>query len=126
MRRPALLFISLCLAPLVLAAQQTTPPPAPPPAPVPHDSVQGAVRVVELSSRTLEVTTGVGFALRIVRLAVPAGVPVTDEAKDAPIPLSTLKPGDIVRVLFGGPPARYIAYSIERVGRMETGPDATP
>ena len=121
MRRSALLCISLCLAPLVLAAQQTTPTPVPP-----HDSVQGAVRVVDLSSRTLEVTTGVGFALRVVRLAVPAGIPVTDEAKDAPIPLSTLKPGDIVRVLFGGRPARYVAYSIERVGRMETGPDATP
>ena len=121
MRRSALLCISLCLAPLVLAAQQTRPTPVPP-----HDSVQGAVRVVDLSSRTLEVTTGVGFALRVVRLAVPAGIPVTDEAKDAPIPLSTLKPGDIVRVLFGGRPARYIAYSIERVGRMETGPDATP
>jgi len=126
MQRPALLSFALLLVPLALAAQQPTAPAAAATPATPHDSVQGAVRVVDLSSRTLEVTTGVGFALRVVRLAVPAGVPVTDEAKDAPIPLSTLQPGDIVRVLFGGRPARYIAYSIERVGRMETGPDATP
>jgi len=123
MQRPALLCFALLLGPVPLAAQQTTAPGA---AALPHDSVQGAVRVVDPRSRTLEVTTGVGFALRVVRLAVPAGVPITDEAKDVPIPLGTLKPGDIVSVLFGGRPSRYVAYSIERVGRMETGPDATP
>src|SRR6266567_1777718 len=35
----------------------------------PHDSVQGAVRVVDVRGRTIEVTTGVGMALRVVRLA---------------------------------------------------------
>jgi hypothetical protein len=131
MQRFAFLSFVVLLAPVSLAAQQTTPPaPAAPAAPaaVPHDSVRGAVRLVDLRSRTLEVITGVGFALRVVRLAVPVGVPVKDRAEAAAIALAELKPGDIVRVLFGGRggPTRYVAYTIERVGRMETGPDARP
>ena len=126
MQRSALLSFVVLLAPFSLAAQQTTPP-APATA-APHDSVRGAVRLVDVRSRTLEVTTGVGFALRVVRLAVPVGVPVKDRGEDAAIPLAELKPGDIVRVSFGGRggPTRYVAYTIERVGRMETGPDRTP
>lgn len=123
MRRPALPFISLCLAPFVLAAQQPTPPPRPV---APHDSIQGAVQRVDAGRRTLDVTTGVGFALRVVQLQVPMSVPVVDKEKDAPIPLRELKPGDVIRVLFGVRSGRDVAYTIERLGRMETGPDATP
>ncbi|MEX2157123.1 MAG: hypothetical protein WD773_09810 [Gemmatimonadales bacterium] len=124
MRRPAFLFLSMCLAPVVLAAQQPTPPP--PPAPAGHDSLQGAVQRIDAGRRTLDVTTGVGFALRVVQLEVPMGVPVVDKEKDAPIPLRELKPGDVIRVLFGVRSGRDVAYTIERLGRMETGPDATP
>jgi hypothetical protein len=107
------------IAPFVLAAQQPT---------APHDTVRGAIRAVDVRARMLEVTTGVGFALRIVRLQVPAGVPITDreDGQPEPIGLGTLKPGDVVRAVFGGRPTGFVAYTIERLGRMETGVDSTP
>ena len=67
--------------------------------------------------------TGVGLALRVVRLQVPAAVPITDRkgALGAPINLAKLKPGDVIRVSFGSRPTGLVAYTIERVGRMEVG-----
>jgi hypothetical protein len=90
----------------------------------PSHNVQGAVRVVDVRARALEVTTGIGMALRVVRIQVPAAVRVT--ATGAVLTLSQLAPGDIVRVSYGGTPGGYLAYTIERVGRMETGAGGTP
>ncbi len=90
----------------------------------PTHNVQGAVRVVDVRGRALEVTTGVGMALRVVRLQVPAEVRVT--AAGAALSLGKLAPGDIVRVSYGGTPGGYRAYTIERVGRMATGLEARP
>ena len=89
----------------------------------PHDSIRGAVRMVDVQARTLEVVTGVGYAVRLVRLQVPAEVPIA-AAGVATLRLGDLKPGDIVEASFGGP--NFVAYSIRRVGRMETGPGETP
>jgi len=96
------------------------------PAPLnpPTHNVQGAVRVVDVRGRAVEVTTGVGMALRVVRLEVPADVRVT--ARGAALSLSQLAPGDIVRVSYGGKSGGYLAYTIERVGRMATGVEGTP
>ncbi len=125
----------LCLfASFPLAGQQRTAPPAAsrpaaPAAPAaPHDSVRGAVSAVDLRARTLDITTGVGFALRIVRLQVPADVPITDreDGQREPMRLAELKPGDIVRATFGGRQAGLVAYVIERVGRMDRGVESTP
>ena len=93
--------------PLAATAQQ----------PAPVHSAQGAVRVVDVRGRALEVTTGIGFALRVVRLQVPANVPVS---------LGQLRPGDIVRVTYGARPRGNVLYTIERLGRMETGLERTP
>jgi len=128
MHRATLVSLALLAAPLALPAQQPT---APPPAPVPaasHDTVLGAIRAVDVRARTLEVTTGVGFAIRIVRLQVPAGVPITDREDGQPevIGLGALKSGDVIRARFGGGPRGFVAYTIERVGRMETGVGPTP
>jgi hypothetical protein len=90
----------------------------------PTQNVQGAVRSVDVRGRALEVTTGVGMALRVVRLQLPADTRVT--AAGVALPLSQLAPGDIVRVSYGGRPGGYVAYTIERVGRMATGLDMTP
>ena len=119
MPRLSLLSLTLLLAPVGLAAQQPT---------APHDSVRGAIRAVDVRARTLDVTTGVGFALRVVRLQVPAGVPITDSQAARPdsIGLAQLKPGDVVRATFGGRPTGLVAYTIQRVGRMETGVESTP
>ena len=89
-----------------------------------HDSVRGAVRVVNLRGRAVEVTTGVGHAVRVVRLQIVAETRLT--ADGATLPLSQLQPGDIVRVSFGARPSGYVAYAIERLGRMATGLERAP
>jgi len=73
MHRLTFLSLASFLAPLTLSAQ-TRPI-------VPHDSVRGSIRTVDVRTRTLEVTTGVGFALRVVRLQVPADVPITNKER---------------------------------------------
>ena len=117
MHRVTLLSLASFIAPLALAAQQPAAPTAP------HDSVRGAIRAVDVRARTVEVTTGVGLALRVVRLEVPASVPITDRkgGQGEPIQLAQLKPGDVIRVAFGGRQTGWVAYTIERVGRMEAG-----
>lgn len=120
MRRFALLsYLVLSAAFRPVAAQQT-----PAPAPAPHDSLRGAVRSVNVRGRAVEVTTGVGYALRVVRLQI--GVDTRVLAAGAALPLAQLQPGDIVRVSYGARPTGYVAYTIERVGRMATGEGAMP
>jgi hypothetical protein len=116
------LFLSAPLA----GQQRTAPPPARPLAP--HDSVRGTVSAVNLRDHTLDVTTGVGFALRLVRLQVPPDVPITDResAQPEPMRLAELKPGDIVRATFGGRQTAVVAYAIERIGRMDRGVEPAP
>ena len=92
----------------------------------PHDSVRGAVRLVDTKNRALEVTTGMGMALRIVRLQVRATVPVTTTPGRDQLALSDLKPGDVVRVTFGARPSGWVAYTIERIGRMTSGIEPRP
>jgi hypothetical protein len=109
---------SVCIIaafPLVATAQQPA---------APAHNVQGAVRVVDVRGRALEVTTGVGMALRVVRIQVPAEVRVT--ARGAALSLGQLAPGDIVRVSYGGRSGGFLAYTIERVGRMATGLEVAP
>jgi len=120
MDRVTLLSLASFIAPLALAAQQPTAPTVPT---APHDSVRGAIRAVDVRARTVEVTTGVGLALRVVRLEVPASVPIPDRkgGQGEPIQLAQLKPGDVIRVAFGGRQTGWVAYTIERVGRMEAG-----
>ena len=114
MRRITLLSLGSFFIPFAVAAQQVAPT-------APHDSVRGAIRTVDVRTRTLEVTTGVGFALRVVKLQVPSGVPITDRQSAQPqlIGLGALQAGDVIRVAFGGRATGFVAYTIERVGRME-------
>jgi len=104
----------LLLVPVAAAAQQ-------PPAAPPHATVQGAVRTVDPRTHTLEVTTGVGMALRVVRLTLAAETRIT--AGGAPLAAALLRPGDLVRVAYGARPGGFVAYTIERRGTMATGPD---
>ena len=103
-----LTFALVCLLlPAAAAAQQRA---------APHDTVQGAVRSVDARKRTVEVTTGVGMSLWVVRLQVPPELQVTSAG--AELPLAALQAGDVVRVSYGSRPAGFVAYTIERVGRM--------
>lgn len=106
-------FFFLAAQPMTGSAQQA-----------PHDSLKGAVRVVDVRGRALEVTTGVGMALRVVRLQVSADTRVT--AAGADWSLAQLRPGDIVRVSYGARPTGFVAYTIERVGTMASGTDGAP
>lgn len=131
MYRSMRISIALLVAPVALGAQQPTQQSAATPAvapAAPHDTVRGAIRAVDVRTRTLEVTTGVGFALKLVRLQVPADVPITDREDATPdrITLGELKRGDVVRATFGARPSGFVAYTIERVGKMETGVASTP
>lgn len=112
MNRVALVSFFIIAAPPTAATAQQPPPPPPPPA---THSVQGTVRVVDVRGRAFEVTTGVGMALRVVRLQVPADTRVT--AAGAALALAGLQAGDIVRVSYGARPGGYVAYTIERVER---------
>ena len=130
MPRITLLTLAALVAPFALSGQQLTAPPAPATT-SPHDSVHGAIHAVDVGARTLDVKTGVGFALRIVRLQVPVDVPITDRAdgggaQPARIGLNALKPGDVIRATFGSRPTGLVAYVIQRVGRMDTGVGSTP
>src|SRR3989442_15830286 len=128
MRQIALLFSALLAAQAVAAQQPQAPQPAPTPPAAPHDSVRGAIRAIDVRARTVEVTTGVGYALRVVVLQVPASVPITAAVagQRQPIGLAALKLGDVVRASFGGQRAPFVAYTIERIGRVETGVESTP
>ena len=99
-------LLIIAAAPSTAALQQ---------APPPTHNVQGAVRTVDVRSRALEVTTGVGMALRVVRVLVPADVRVVSAG--APLPFARLQAGDLVRVSYGSRPSGYVAYTIERLER---------
>ncbi|OLC05621.1 MAG: hypothetical protein AUH42_07165 [Gemmatimonadetes bacterium 13_1_40CM_70_11] len=120
MNRPTFLFFLLLASAVAIrpaAAQQAAPPP-------PHDSLQGTVQRVDVPARALEITTGVGMALRVVRLRVAAETRLT--AAGAALPLAQLRPGDIVRASFGTRPGGFVAYTIVRVGRLTAGPQGRP
>ena len=61
--------------------------------------------------RALEVTTGVGFACRLVRVRVPKGCVI--RVKGAPGTFADLKPGDVVRTQYRQNGERNIAETVE-------------
>jgi hypothetical protein len=60
----------------------------------PMERVVGTVRAFDSRTRTLVVMTGVGYALRVVRITIPPGVTIRGPALNPP----ALEPGCIVRV----------------------------
>src|SRR2546428_769382 len=122
MRRVTLLSLASFLTPVALTAQQRPL--------VPHDSVQGAVRAVDMRARSVEVTTGVGFALRVLRLQVPPTVPITSANGDEVEHMATWFPRERAGAMCdeladkGGPvfqdsvtPALHAALGIDREPR---------
>src|SRR5262245_21420461 len=135
MRTIASLVVTLLIATLLagVAAQQPTapPPPAPQATPAPavtHDTVRGAIRAIDVNARTVDITSGVGFAIHVVQLRLPTSLPITDResGQAESIRLGELRLGDVIRASFGGQVAPFVAYTFERVGRMVTGVDSLP
>lgn len=124
MPRTASFLVVLASVALPPAAYpQTTPPPPPVSSPF-SDTVVAAVQRVNARGRTIEVTTGVGLALRVLRLQVPVETPIT--AGGAALRFELIAPGDVLRVSFGARQTGYVAYTIERIGHMTTGRESTP
>lgn len=120
----------LALAALLLSfgARSSPPTPAPPSAPAATGepaSLNCTVRSVDLKARTVDVITGVGYALRQYRmkLAPACEISVAGAAAD----LDSLKPGGIVRVRYQPVPAtpkvpaHLMAVAIEVVHPNEMG-----
>jgi hypothetical protein len=76
-------------------------------------SIQGTVATLQPETGSLDVVTGVGMALRIVRLAAPPSARIVSGG--AGVPLSALKRGDIVRVQCHISGEQLIADRIEKV-----------
>lgn len=120
-RHPASLerpTITALLATLLLAPHlAASPPPPPPPYPLVHqpaaDTIVGTLHTLDVTRATLRVTTGVGMALRMVELRFTADTRVT--AGGAALEITSLRPGDVVRVVGGAQPEGRVAYTIERL-----------
>jgi len=82
------------------------------------------VRSVDVKARTVEVITGVGYALRLYRMKV---APTCDIQVGGTAGPNGPKPGTIVRIRFAkapaGPktPAPWVATSIESVPNLDAG-----
>jgi hypothetical protein len=95
--RRAPLFI-LCFS-LFLSGAASAAPPSPaatPAATVPSATLTATVQSVDGQARTLQVVTGVGHALRVVKISWKEAPTVKAAAAGAG--MSQLKPGDLVRV----------------------------
>jgi hypothetical protein len=77
-------------------------------------TVTATIRSVDESARTVDLLTGVGHALRIVRISVAEDCQI--RVKAATAGLWDLKPGDICRVQFRKTAARNVAERIEVQG----------
>lgn len=125
-RTPLWSGLLLTLAVLALAFGPRSSPPASAPAVPPEPPAAGGepaylnctVRAVDTKARTIDVITGVGYALRQYRMGVAPACEITVGGSEAD--LKSLKPGTIIRVRYqpvavGKAAARLIATSIETV-----------
>ena len=105
MKRPANLAIGLLCSLAFAAADQ------PKAGPV---TIQGTIQAVQPATGAVDVITGVGMALRLVRIQTSAateGMRAGPAAGAAPAPL---KPGDVVRVVGHRTDGGIVADRIER------------
>jgi len=103
----------LCFSVFLSGAVSAAPPSptATPAAPLPSATLTGMVQSVDAQARTLEVVTGVGYALRVVKLSWKEAP--TMKAAAAGAGMSQVKPGDLVRVEYGKAPEGNVVKSIE-------------
>ena len=132
MKKRASIWSGLLLTLVVLAlgfGAHSAPPTSAPAAPQPVSGepayLNCTVRAVDVKARSVEVITGVGYALRQYRMSVAPACEISVGGSAAE--LGNLKPGTIVRVRYqpvpAGPkaPARLMATAIETVRFSETG-----
>lgn len=101
---PALLVLLLTLTPPTHPATHAA------------QTYQGAVHAVQSRPAGLDLITGVGFALRLVRMRT---LPATSvDSAGTTIPLGHVKPGDIVRTDCRMTDAGLVADHIEKLGPL--------
>lgn len=83
------------------------------PASTVQDTLVGAVRSVDYQTNTVEVLTGVGFAIRVERVHVEPPMRVTIEGESRP--LADLRRGQVVRVAYRETDDGKVATSVEVV-----------
>jgi hypothetical protein len=99
-------------APPSPAATPTAPPPsATAAAPLPSATITATVQSIDAQARTLEVVTGVGYALRVVKISWKEAPTVKAAAAGAG--MAQLKPGDLVRVEYTKSPEGNVVRTIE-------------
>lgn len=111
--RPALLStlsLAVGLSGGALSFAQS-PVPATPPGSSSPIALTATVRSVDAKARTLEVVTGVGPALRVMRFS--CGERVLVKTAGGTAPLAQLKPGDLVRVEYAKGAEGNAATTIE-------------
>ncbi len=105
--RPALALLSLLSITIPAIA---LPSPSPPAAREAQGFMVGTVRAIDTKARTLEVVTGVGHAVRLMRMQVSRDCVIKDARKAAQ--LGNIRRGRIVRV-------QYMVAAQVREGRVQ-------
>lgn len=116
---PGAPILSVCLATFLSGAASAAPPspaatPAATPAPAATASpatLTATVQSVDAQARTLQLVTGVGHALRVVKLSWEATPPTVKAAAGAG--MAQLKAGDLVRVEYAKGPEGNVVRTIE-------------
>jgi hypothetical protein len=108
-------FLTLCFSVFLSGAASAAPPSpaATPAAPLPAATLMATVQSIDAQARTLEVVTGVGYALRVLKLSWKETPTPTVKAAAAGTGMSQLKPGDLVRVEYVKAPEGNVVKTIE-------------
>ena len=110
-------FLTLCFSVFLSGAASAAPPSpaATPAAPLLSATLTATVQSIDAQARTLEVVTGVGYALRVVKLSWKEAPTVKAAATGAG--MAQLKPGDLVRVEYGKAPDGNVVKTVEILPR---------
>ena len=105
-------FLALCFFVFLSGASAAPPSPAATPATtVPSAALTATVQSIDAQARTLQVVTGVGYALRVVKISWKEAPTV--KAAAAGTGMAQLKPGDLVRVEYTKAPEGNVVKTIE-------------
>lgn len=94
---------------------------APPSAPYTY---QGTVQEVQSKTASLDLVTGVGYALRLVHIRTVASTHM--ESAGATLALADIKPGDIVRAVCRMADTALVADSIQKLASAGAAPAVKP
>jgi hypothetical protein len=101
-----------------LLGSSSAAPPSPaatPAAPSPSATLTATVQSIDTQARTLQVVTGVGYALRVVKLSWKEAP--TMKAAATGTGMAQIKPGDLVRVEYAKAPDGDVVKTVEILPR---------